>query len=191
MKTTARILVFSAILLGCLAAHGEDALILDGYDYDTTVQRMKHKSLSDVEGLWQFLPDGAVVAIERSDNRDGYSAQKFNVVIVKSGDAEVEEGTLIGNIFSSATANHFTAELFSNVKGETASKKKKFVLTLTDKGHLAFVMEKGKFRLDFWRWLPYLFRLSVERNKGIPGGVDGCVRLFPFTPEAVTEPIML
>lgn len=191
MNKKITILLFLAFITCGISAHGENALILDGYDYDITVERMKHTSLSDVEGLWQFLPDGAVVAIERSDSRDSNYAQKFNVVIVKTVDAEVEEGTLIGNIYSTATAKHFTAELYSDVKGDVASKKKKFTLSLTDKGHLAFVMEKGRFRLDFWRWLPYLFRISVERNKGVPGGIDGCVRIFPFTPEAVTEPIML
>ncbi len=166
----------------------DETIIFPGYDLEFVKQMFEKASLTDIEGIWRFMPDGAAVTIERAEMRSGMPVTKYNVIMTESVDDEVEVGTLIGYVYATADPTRFKAKLFTNIHGYKSSKLKNFELTLSDKAHLNFMASNNKIRLDFWRWIPYLFRVSVVRNKESNVGTTGCVKIFPETQEAIQEP---
>ncbi len=183
--------VILSLFLCSLTTFAQDFNVLDGYDFDTVTARMAENPLSPIEGVWQFMPDGATIAIERDETASTGLVCKYNIVVVNSVDINVDDGALIGTLYPTAKPDCFTANIYTDKQGDKSEKLKKFILTLTDNGHLAMTDKKGKIRLDFWRWLPYLFRISVSRIRSSENALEGCVRLFPVVPEAMIEPCHL
>ena len=188
MKKLSTIILLLFIIASFQPLAAEETEVLRGYEYDEVKARLSQTSLADIEGIWQFMPDGATVAVERAEVNIDSHISRYNVVTV---DDDVEDGTLIGHIYSSASATQFTAELYSDIHGDKSLKLKKYILDLTDKGRLTFNTGSNKVRLDFWRWLPYLFRISVVRDKKSANIANGCVKIYPIVPEARSFPIYL
>lgn len=191
MKNVTTIILFLLSIFTFQKSMAEKPEILRGYGYDEVKTRLKQTSAAGIEGIWQFMPDGATIAIERAQVSVESQINRYNVVIVSSVDDNVDDGTLIGYVYPTASANQFTAELYSSIQGNKSLKLKKYVLELTDKGRLTFKSGNTKVRLDFWRWLPYLFRISVARDKKSSNAIDGCVKIYPIVPEARSFPIYL
>ena len=59
--------VLLSLFLCSLISFAQDFNVLNGYDFDTVTARMAESSLSPIEGVWQFMPDGATIAIERDE----------------------------------------------------------------------------------------------------------------------------
>lgn len=191
MKKLSTIILLLFIIASFQPLAAEETEVLRGYEYDEVKARLSQTSLADIEGIWQFMPDGATVAVERAEVNIDSHISRYNVVIVSSVDDDVEDGTLIGHIYSSASATQFTAELYSDIHGDKSLKLKKYILDLTDKGRQTFNSGSNKVRLDFWRWLPYLFRISVVRDKKSANIANGCIKIYPIVPEARSFPIYL
>lgn len=189
MKRWLTVIVAMSVLFSCNVKAEEPVVMIENCGMDSVMARMKRTSLADIEGIWRFVPDGAAVAIEKSKTRTGEPSMKYTIFIVESVNPNVEEGTVIGHVYPSASVGTYTAELYSDVHGNVAGKKKNFILKLSDPGHLSVTQKKSGVRLDFWRWIPYLFRVSVVRER--QSSTTGCIRLYPRVVEAVSEPIYL
>ena len=64
-----RILYFITVLMISFFASAQSipsqSIVIDGYEKDSVIARMKQAPLHNIEGVWQFVDDGAVIAIER------------------------------------------------------------------------------------------------------------------------------
>ena len=134
MKKLSTIILLLFIIASFQPLTAEETEVLRGYKYDEVKARLSQTSLADIEGIWQFMPDGATVAVERAEVNIDSHISRYNMVIVSSVDDEVEDGTLIGHIYSSASATQFTAELYSDIHGDKSLKLKKIYSGLNRQG---------------------------------------------------------
>ena len=129
-----------------------------------------------IEGLWTFPGSGSVMAIERMPG----SAGEYELRIVTCDDRAVRPGTLLGVMDASGDKNTFDARIYTHGDSDTGvlSSAKRFTLRLDSEGtHLAFERTKGKYRINLWRLMPYLFRFTVRAKDRTGVAPSGCVRL--------------
>ncbi|MDE6809416.1 MAG: hypothetical protein K2J42_04935 [Muribaculaceae bacterium] len=141
------------------------------------------------EGLWQFTDNGATVLIIRDSNPahpDG-EPPSYSVIMVQPVDGSgVKPGELIGQAWPTAKADYFDCRL----KGTTDSKDRyhKFTAHLNDEGHMSFVKDKSGMSVSLWRWIPYLFRVTVVNRHTRDESLDGCIKLYPVEPSTFKSP---
>lgn len=182
-------LVFShATSAHILDALPEESQVLNGYQYDSVVTRLDQSPLHDIEGVWQFIDNGATIVIERFDPDvvAGYQANIYRIIIIKSPMLSIENGTLMGYISNTAKRNCYEGKLYT--KGSLdgiLSKPQTFTLNLTDDYLLSFHEYKTEVKIDLWRWIPYMYRVGFSIKNTRPKGLDGCVRIYP---QSTTHP---
>lgn len=131
-------------------------------------------------GIWQFGGDGAIFEIRPQNGRHGV----FDLYILESPDLTVPSGSLFGHMEATGTENNYDALLFRSITGNERSINKKktrnFIFTYDSKTcTLTIRPYKQGTRVNILRWIPYLFRLSVDRTDSRPTGIDGARRLYP------------
>jgi|GEM_PF-2381651 hypothetical protein len=134
-------------------------------------------------GIWQFGADGAIFEIRPQNGRNGV----FDLYILESPDLTVPSGALFGHMESTGTANHYDATLFKSLSGKehgiNRRKTNSFIFTFDPAScSLSIRPYKRGTRVNILRWIPYLFRLSVDRSDSRPAGIDGARRLAPVSP---------
>ena len=158
--------------------------VLEGYEKDSVIARMKQSPLHNIEGVWQFVNDGAIVAIERFDPKNvaGNQSYYYRMVIIKSPMRAIETGTVMGYIVPTAKRNIYDAKIYTSGGLEgILSIPKTFTLNLSDDNYLTFNEYKTEIKINLWRWVPYIYRVGLSIKNTRPDGLDGCIRLFPTT----------
>ena len=160
----------------------ETSEVLNGYNKSEVKTRLSAMPLDDMEGMWQFPVDGALVVVERfvpeSHRDDGVI--RYRLVIVQSPRLSVRPGTVMGYMIPSAKKNFYDALIYTSFDGGTALyKPKKFILKHSDEANLSFVEHKTGLKVNLWRMVPYMFRYSITKQDTRPEDMNGCVKVYP------------
>ena len=135
------------------------------------------------EGIWQFGADDAIFEIRPQKGRHGV----FDLYILESPNLTVPSGSLFGHMEATGTDNNYDATLFRSLTGNdrniTRQKNRNFIFTFDPSSCTLTIRpyKKGT-RVNILRWIPYLFRLSVDRTDSRPSNIDGARRLCPDSP---------
>lgn len=183
-------------LLPCRAAKIVDMLpdkssVMDGYVRDDVEKRLAASGIHDIEGLWRFVDDGSVMAIERfiPEEMPDEGNTCYRMVVVKSPLRAIAPGTLMGYLSPTAKKGTYDASVYTEFDGINGlHKAKTFCLELGNDGLLAFNRYRQGVRLNLWRFVPYMFRYSVSSRNERPKGLDGCVRIYPVPVSVPSEP---
>lgn len=144
-----------------------------------TIGRRKACELIDsrgsdpLTGLWRMGGDGATFAVLPVEG----SSTSFDIVIIDSPDMSVLPGTRFGHATTTGRSGTYDAELYGDVN--PTKRKLRYILSIDDNGLLTFKSYKRGKRIALWRWIPYLFRMTVSDYNTRPEGVDGAVKLYP------------
>ena len=140
-----------------------------------------------MEGVWQFLPDNAAIAIIRQPGTLTHSAPtRFNIFLYSTVTSRILPGTFLGTLTATPEPDTFLAEMLANPSGKS-DKIKKYIVKLNNPSHISFARMKSGISVNLWRLIPYLFRFSITREN--PNmNIDGCVKIKPLVP-GVSEPV--
>lgn len=135
-------------------------------------------------GIWTVGGDGARLAFLPR----GASATEFDVFILDSPDLSVVPGQQIGTAVSTGRAATYdtTLRTLSGLPGRS----RHLIIELLSDGTMTFRHYKKGKKITLWRWLPYLFRISVSDNDSRPSSADGAVKTYP-TDTASPYPTLL
>lgn len=126
-----------------------------------------------IVGHWRMTGDADCEFEIRPSQVDPGS---YEMLVVSCADMSVQAGTPIGSLHSTPTPGRYLARISSKPE-KAGARKVDVVVNLGDKGNLTFhTFRKGK-RINLWRLLPYMFRVTIEREDARPEGVDGAVRV--------------
>lgn len=178
------LLVATVLFLPTLPAKATDIV-----SRERAIELLDKTGASRLEGLWQFTGEGATVLIIRDTNPrhpDGEPSSYSIVMIEPVDDNGIKPGDIIGQAWPTAKADHFDCRL----KGTTDSKERyhRFTAHLNDDGHMSFVRDKSGLSVSLWRWIPYLFRVTVIKHHTRDESLDGCIKIYPIQPSTFKSP---
>jgi hypothetical protein len=181
MSTFAKLFTVAMLALSASHAVGQSC----NTPIDSLRQVLDSKACDPIEGLWQFVGDGATVAITA---RAGYDGQ-FDITLLDSPDMSIAPMTICGQLQTTAKVGAYDARLRLKPADGIKSRTKDCVITLTDTGRFSIAAYNRTKRISLWRWLPYLFRVTVIQRSNRPENLDGALRTYPTG--APTKPIIL
>lgn len=168
-----------------------ESAVLEGYDIDSVKMRLKQSPLHAIEGIWQFVGDGATIVIEQfnPDMIAGTQNNFYRIVILKSPILSIPSGTVMGYLTATAKKDCFDARLYTSggLKG-ALSKPHTFTVTLSDDNRLSFREYNKEVKVNLWRWLPYVYRVGFSIKDTRPNDLDGCLRIFPHSTSQPINP---
>lgn len=138
--------------------------------------------MSPAEGVWRLSGSEGVMAVI-SDPGTIFC----KIVVVDSPDRSVCPGTVMGAITPAGRENYYDARIFTGCEEGLLSRPKRFTISLPDDSRMIMVPVTNKLKFNLWRFLPYMFRMSVTRVNDRPNNLDGAVRLYP---EPADSPLM-
>lgn len=158
-------------------------------DIDSLKTRIDRIGPVPVEGLWQFTGEGATILVERSSRRSSPDALpvSYNIIMASPADESVPSGVFIGRMLLTAISDAYDCYLLID-PGHPEKGERRFTVKLNDSGHLSFVREKGGVSVSLWRWIPYLYRVTVVRRHERDPRLDGAVKIYPVTPSMFNSP---
>lgn len=192
------IMIFAVVATECFAEDDGDCSdagesIAAGYTVEAVKARLATMSVEAVEGLWQFLPDGSLVAVESADAAvaEGGLARRFTMRVVDSPNREIRPGTLIGVISPGGSGKVFEAKIFTSFVDGKCRMPRKFTLTLNDdSGRMEFHKHRTSIRVNLWHFVPFLWRHSIGLRTDNKNYFPGAVRLYP-SPSVPLQPVYL
>ena len=159
-----------------------ESQVLEGYDYNNVITRMKQSPLHNIEGVWQFLDSGTKIAIEQANDDVANSPLHqylYRIVIIKADQLSISSGTVMGYLRATAKQGYYDAQIYTHHGLEGfLSIPKTFTLILDD-NTLVFNEYKTEIKINLWRLIPYIYRVGVSVKDTRPKGLDGCVRIYP------------
>ena len=202
MSTLLRyIVIFATILLPSYSYAREpvsklpvQSHVITGYDNPDSVRSaMQSRPLHRIEGIWSFPSDGGCIAIERhTDNtmRGGDDAVRYRMVVMRSPCRSLRPGTLMGYVSATARPGIYAAEIYTSGNGGPVLRNpQRFTLTLVADAHLTFRQHSRRLKINLWRLIPYMSRISVRlTDSDAPKDIDGCTRVFPRPLSGPVEP---
>lgn len=169
--------ILPVILLFCLPClHSSTATARDSRvdSLLTVIDRARGQA---IEGVWRMTASAeSVLAITA---RAG-SAGTYDVWLLDSPDYRIEPCQLIGSAREGAERGSYDLTLTER-PGAVRARKRSFIATVDgdDHGRLRLhAYNRGK-RISLWRWLPYLFRVTIINQSDRPSDHDGMVRIYP------------
>lgn len=121
-------------------------------------------------GRWRMTSGGAEIEIAPHPT----DADTYSVTLYHSEDYTIPAATPIGQIRRTATPGRYVATLCDNPTAPFPKKRSLVVSVRTD-GTLGFEpYSKGR-RISLWRWIPYLFRVTVIERGHQPSDTEGAV----------------
>lgn len=153
----------------------------DSVDVTCIESRLEGRTLAPVEGVWRISGSDGMFAVVADAGTIFY-----RIVVIDSPDRSVLPGTVMGACTAAGRADSYDAWLYTSGEAGLLSRPKRFTLSLADDGRLIMVPVVNKLKLNLWRLLPYMFRMSVSRVNDRPNNLDGAVRVYP---EAAASPL--
>ena len=148
--------------------------------------------LDRIEGIWLYPQDNVTVLVLKSANKaDGSALDSYTISVVKTSDARLYPGDVIGHLEATAKQNYFKLELATEKKNDLLLKPKSCEASLAEDGSsMIFKKEKSKLKsklnFNFSRLLPGFWKIistSVTTNPGLGGNefsdVTGMVKIYP------------
>lgn len=123
-------------------------------------------------GVWQIVPDGAMVRIEPQ----ALSGQ-FTISVVDSPDYAIAPGTVMGTMSEIAGNGRYHASLLTHPMRGNGSSRRDCIVEVQD-NNLVFRPYRARTRLSLRRWVSYLFRIAIDHAES-PEGLEGAVRIAP------------
>ena len=140
------------------------------------------RGLTSIEGVWRMSGSEGMMAIVADS---GTIFQR--IIVLESPDRNILPGTVMGVCTALGRNNSYDARIYTTESTSgILSKPKRFTLTLSDDGRLIMEPITNKLKVNLWRFLPYMFRMSVVRVNNRPDNLDGAVRVYP---EAKDSPL--
>lgn len=127
-----------------------------------------------VEGDWRMTASGTEFRISRPPT----GGDSFEIILIDSPDMSLLPGTLIGTARITPTPGRYVARMLLN-PAHPHARKRDVLLKITPEGNLEFEPFRSGKRISLWRWLPYLFRVTVLESGHEPAGINGAVRMGP------------
>lgn len=140
------------------------------------------KGMAAIEGVWRISGSEGIFAVAADPG-----TIFFKLIIIDSPDRNVLPGTVMGACTAAGRNDCYDARMFTSGDTGVLSRPKRFTLTLSEEGRLIMVPVTNKLKLNLWRFLPYMFRMSVTRVNDRPDNLDGAIRVFP---ENITSPLV-
>lgn len=132
------------------------------------------KAMMPVEGIWRMSGSEGLFAVVADPG-----TIFFRLIVVDSPDRNILPGTVMGACTAAGRADCYDARIYTSGDTGILSKPKRFTVTLDDGGRLIMVPVTNKLKVNLWRFLPYMFRMTVTRVNNRPDNLDGAVRVFP------------
>ncbi|MDO4319700.1 MAG: hypothetical protein Q4C34_03920 [Bacteroidales bacterium] len=128
-----------------------------------------------LEGRWQINGDGALLDIRQSAEH----AASLEIAWCDGPDLTVAPGAVIGTATPSGTPGVYDCKIALDPRPDNPSARRAGDFRLTLKGADTFTLEpyRRKRSLSLWRWLPYLFRVTVINEDNRPADLDGATRV--------------
>ncbi len=130
-----------------------------------------------LEGRWQINGGGALVDIVASPGTDGSLAMLW----VDGEDFSIPAGEQIATIYPAANAGTYdcSASTDPRNRGKKKGREVSFVIRFTNGSTdaLEFEAYQSKRRVSLWRWIPYLFRVTVITKNNRPSDLEGARRV--------------
>jgi len=170
-------------------------LVADGYG--TVSQAAAHFSRSipptSIEGVWELTDNGAVIAVERTQEPLKSGTDAYRIVYVAGPDTSLPHGSVIGYVSQGSTTKSYDARIYTRIEcddngGIFVSNPQSFALTITDDSRLELRHYMVGLKVNAWRLLPYMLGRVISRRDDRPGNLDGMVRIFP---DIFQRPIVL
>ena len=144
-----------------------------------------------VEGLWQMSATGggAVFELRACPGLKGV----FELRMIDSPDWRIPEGEVCGRVKAASRPGVYECVMDAAPGARKKSLKGDYTATLEldDTGQRLVFKPYSKYRrVSLHRWLPYFFRVTLERDNPRPSDLEGAVRIGPDG-RAATEPVEL
>ena len=140
------------------------------------------------EGVWQMTGGGAIFSTEAVPG----ITDTYRLTLLWSPDLSVPSGSVLGEMQPAGRPLVFDASLGLDHKGGRhigiPGKKYRFELEFSaDMRRVSFRPYKRSWKVNIFRWLPYLFRTSVSKTDTRPADMDGAVRLGGLPATSIIE----
>lgn len=170
--------VLSAITLLCLLLfRAQISSAANAGDADSLLCVIDRGNAQPIEGVWRLTASPeSVLAITARAGVPG----TYDVWLLDSPDYRIEPYQLIGSAREGGERGSYDLTL-TDRPGVMKARKRTFIATADgdDSGRLRLrAYHRGK-RISIWRWLPYLFRVTVINQSDRPADHDGMVRVYP------------
>lgn len=132
------------------------------------------KAMMPIEGVWRMSGSEGLFAVVADPG-----TIFFRLIVVDSPDRNILPGTVMGACTAAGRADCYDARIYTSGDSGILSKPKRFTVTLADDCRLIMVPVTDRLKVNLWRFLPYMFRMSVTRVNNRPDNLDGAVRVFP------------
>lgn len=164
------VLVILAVLLGgTIGASGRRMVTAE-----ELVERFDTSPVQLPEGIWTFSPGGSVVSITESERNGVFIIRALSV-----WDASIAPGTVLGEVSAGGTSSRYDAWMYADPTNHVRGKER-FILNLSSDGHFTIEPYRKNAQFALWRWIPYIFRVSVQGGHTRPSNIDGIHRLYPY-----------
>lgn len=126
---------------------------------------------SAITGRWRLTASGAEISITPATG----SAGRYDITLLNAEDMSLPTGIVIGEVQTTPTPGRFAARIAAN-PNRPKGKRRSMVITLKPNGSLSFEPYRSGTRVSLWRWIPYLFRVTVLQPGRQPSDIEGAVR---------------
>lgn len=125
------------------------------------------------EGDWRMTGSGVEFAVTQSATE----ADVLDLTLLHAEDMSLLPGTHIGTMRRTPESGRYVARIAVNPSGAKGRRMRNVLVKFTDEGSLIFEPYRSGKRISLWRWIPYLFRVTVIEDGREPAGINGAVRL--------------
>lgn len=162
------------------------------YTREKAEKYLTTSAIHRIEGIWQFTASAVTVVIERfrSDDVPG-DAVCYRMVLLRAPERTIVPGSVMGYIAPTAKRDVYDSRIYTDFDGLGFLSAKRFTITMSEDMRLSFKPEKKGVKFNFYRLLPRSLRLGVSMQDTRDASLDGCVRVFPESPDGVFEPVYL
>jgi len=152
---------------------------------DSIAGRYENRRLTDIEGVWVWS-SGATIAVEAADGAN------ISLILLDSPDPAVVVPQTMGTGHIAGNGKGYDVDIRSkidNATGRLTSSTEKCIVSVDADGVMSIQPYSTRYRLNLWRFMPYLFRYSISKDKA-PDGVNGAVRIYPQSPNRLLPPTL-
>ena len=148
-----------------------------GNRVDSLLSVIDRGNCQAIEGVWRLTASPeTIIAISSC----GASDSRFDIWLLDSPDYRVEPCVHIGQATEGARRGSYDLTMCEQ-PGKKPVRKHSFIAEFEngDSGRLILKAYKRGKRISVWRWLPYMFRVTVIDRTNRPTDHDGLVRIYP------------
>ena len=178
MSSVKIILARLCTALALICVLGAEAVSAGGFDLDSLKTYLREDSRSPIEGIWQISGEGAVIAISRKPATQA----TYEVRIIDSPALEILPGQIVGELTTTGADDVWEARFAKPGKSDRPLPKsgsRDFMCKLVSPGVMRFSSFRKNRKISLWRWIPYLFRVTVSEKPTRPADADGARMIYP------------